>query len=60
MLLLSFTEESAGIRDGITDAGYVLTPYFRAEYSKMNMVLDMTLLVSQGTGRCSDLPHPFD
>lgn len=49
MSLLSFTETPAGIRDGITDAGYVLTPYFPAEFSETNMVADMALLVSTGT-----------
>lgn len=49
MSLLSFAETAAGIRDGITDAGYVLTPYFPAEFSETNMVADMTLLVRNGT-----------
>lgn len=49
MSLLSFTETPAGIRDGITDAGYVLTPYFPAEFSETNMAADMALLVSTGT-----------
>lgn len=49
MSLLSFQETTAGIRDGITDAGYVLTPYFPAEFSETNMVADMTLLVRSGT-----------
>ncbi len=49
MSLLSFAETTGGIRDGITDAGYVLTPYFQAEFSETNMVADMTLLVRSGT-----------
>ncbi|GHF67377.1 C4-dicarboxylate TRAP transporter substrate-binding protein [Seohaeicola zhoushanensis] len=49
MSLLSFGETPAGIRDGITDAGYVLTPYFPAEFSETNMAADMALLVSSGT-----------
>lgn len=49
MSLLSFAETTGGIRDGITDAGYVLTPYFQAEFSETNMVADMTLLVRDGT-----------
>lgn len=49
MSLLSFTETPAGIRDGIADAGYVLTPYFPAEFSETNMAADMALLVSSGT-----------
>ena len=34
MSLLSLQETAAGIRDGITDAGYVLTPYAPAEFSE--------------------------
>lgn len=49
MSLLSFGETPAGIRDGIADAGYVLTPYFPAEFSETNMVADMALLVNSGT-----------
>jgi TRAP-type transport system periplasmic protein len=49
MSLLSLAETSPGIRDGIADAGYVLTPYYPAEYSETNLAADMTLLVQQGT-----------
>ncbi|MDF2235704.1 C4-dicarboxylate TRAP transporter substrate-binding protein [Albimonas sp. CAU 1670] len=46
--LLTLAEMSPGIRDGIADMGYVLTPYFAAEYSETNMAADMTLLVQKG------------
>jgi len=46
--LLTLAEMSPGIRDGIADMGYVLTPYFAAEYSETNLAADMTLLVQKG------------
>ncbi|SMH30884.1 TRAP transporter substrate-binding protein DctP [Mesorhizobium australicum] len=49
MTLLSLQETSAGIRDGITDVGYVLTPYSPAEFSEMNLAADMSMLVTTGT-----------
>ena len=49
MTLLSLQETAAGIRDGITDAGYVLTPYSPAEFSEMNLAADMSMLVATGT-----------
>lgn len=51
--LLSLQETAAGIRDGITDAGYVLTPYAPAEFSETNLASDMSLLVASGT----DVPN---
>lgn len=45
--LLALNEMSPGIRDGIADGGYVLTPYFAAEYSETNLAADMTLLVQK-------------
>lgn len=51
--LLSLQETAAGIRDGITDAGYVLTPYAPAEFSEMNLAADMSMLVASGT----DVPN---
>lgn len=49
MTLLSLQETSAGIRDGITDVGYVLTPYSPAEFSETNLAADMSMLVTTGT-----------
>src|SRR5690625_7700605 len=36
--LLNMAETSAGLRDGITDVGFVLTPYFPAEYPHNNKI----------------------
>lgn len=49
MTLLSLQETAAGIRDGITDVGYVLTPYSPAEFSETNLAADMSMLVTTGT-----------
>jgi TRAP-type transport system periplasmic protein len=49
MTLLSLQETSAGIRDGVVDMGYVLTPYFSAEYAETNLAADMSLLSTAGT-----------
>lgn len=49
MSLLSLQETAAGIRDGIADAGYVLTPYAPAEFSEINLAADMSMLVTTGT-----------
>lgn len=53
MSLLSLQETAAGIRDGITDAGYVLTSYAPAEFSEMNLAADMSMVVAGGT----DVPN---
>ncbi|MTE00295.1 C4-dicarboxylate ABC transporter substrate-binding protein [Paracoccus sp. YIM 132242] len=41
--LLSFAEMSAGVRDGITDVGYVVTPYFPSEYPRTNLLNDVSM-----------------
>lgn len=47
--LLSFTETVAGLRDGVVDFGYVLMPYFPAEFSETNLASDLTMLATSGT-----------
>lgn len=47
--LLSFTETVAGLRDGVVDIGYVLMPYFPAEFSETNLASDLTMLATSGT-----------
>lgn len=42
--LLNFAETSAGVRDGMADIGYLLTPYFPAEYPRMNMLAEASML----------------
>ncbi|KAF0807644.1 family 7 extracellular solute-binding protein [Alcanivorax xiamenensis] len=43
--LLSMAETSAGLRDGIADVGFVLTPYFPAEYPHNNMLTEASMLL---------------
>lgn len=52
--LLSFTETVGGVRDGIADIGYVMMPYFPAEFSETNLASDLTMLATSGTP--SDVP----
>lgn len=51
MSLLSFAETSAGVRDGLADIGYLLTPYFPAEYPHTNMLAEASMVsVLEGIG----------
>lgn len=49
MSLLSLSEIPPGITDGVADVGYVITPYYAAEFAEMNMVAETAMLVSSGT-----------
>lgn len=49
MALLSLGEIPGGLRDGLADIGYVLFPYFPAEFSEANLVADLALLSTSGT-----------
>ena len=49
MSLLSLGEMLGGVRDGLTDVGYVLFPYFPAEYSELNLAADLGMLATSGT-----------
>lgn len=44
--LLNLAEMSDGVRDGITDIGNVLTPYFPREYPHANMAAELTMLLA--------------
>lgn len=46
--LLNLKETPPGIRDGITEMGFVLPPYFPAEYANYNLAADTTMLVTRG------------
>ncbi len=46
MTLLSLSESSAGVRDGLADIGYVLTAYFAAEYPTNLYLHELNLLVN--------------
>lgn len=44
--LLNFAETPGGVRDGMADMGYVLTPYFPNEYPHMNLVAEASMLIN--------------
>lgn len=48
--LLSFAEMSDGIRDGIADAGWVLTPYHSREYPHTNFVSESSMMLKPFSG----------
>lgn len=43
--LLSFAEMSDGIRDGMADAGWVLTPYHSSEYPLTNLISESSMML---------------
>jgi TRAP-type C4-dicarboxylate transport system substrate-binding protein len=43
LTLLNLRETPEGIRDGMTDMGVVLTPYFPASYAHTNMVAEVSM-----------------
>ncbi|WP_151638128.1 MULTISPECIES: C4-dicarboxylate TRAP transporter substrate-binding protein [Noviherbaspirillum] len=45
MTLLNMAETSAGLRDGIADIGFLLTPYFPAEYPHANLVNEASMML---------------
>lgn len=49
MSLLNLKETPPGIRDGVADLGFVLTPYFPAEYAETNLVANLGMLTTAGT-----------
>ncbi len=44
--LLNFAETSAGLRDGIADIGYMLTPYFPQEFPHTNMLAEASMMLT--------------
>lgn len=44
--LLNLAEMSGGLREGIADVGYLLTPYFPAEYPNINMAAELSMLLA--------------
>ena len=54
MSLLNLKETPPGIRDGVADIGFVLPPYFPAEYAESNLAANLTMLAT--TGRQVDSP----
>ena len=49
--LLSFAEMSDGIRDGMADAGWVLTPYHSTEYPHTNFVAESSMMLEPLSGQ---------
>ena len=45
MTLLNMAETSAGVRDGIADIGFLLTPYFPAEYPHTNLISEASMML---------------
>lgn len=45
MTLLNMAETSAGLRDGIADIGFLLTPYFPAEYPHTNLISEASMML---------------
>lgn len=41
--LLNFAETPSGVRDGIADIGYVLTPYFPQQFPHMNLAAEASM-----------------
>ena len=48
MSLLNLKETPPGVRDGIADMGFVLPPYYPAEYAEFNLVADLSMLATTG------------
>ena len=47
--LLDLKETPPGVRDGMADAGYIITPYYPAEFSETNLPANMSMLATVGT-----------
>lgn len=48
MSLLNLKETPPGIRDGIADMGFVLPPYYPAEYAENNLASNLSMLATTG------------
>lgn len=46
MSLLSLLETGPGLRDGLADVGYVLAPYYAAEYPHYSLIHELSLSVN--------------
>ena len=47
--LLNLKETPPGIRDGIADIGFVLPPYYPAEFAEINLAANLSMLSTTGT-----------
>jgi TRAP-type C4-dicarboxylate transport system substrate-binding protein len=48
MSLLNLKETPPGVRDGIADMGFVLPPYYPAEYAENNLASNLSMLATTG------------
>ncbi len=46
--LLNLKETPPGIRDGIADMGFVLPPYYPAEFAEINLAANLSMLATTG------------
>ena len=46
MTLMSLLETGPGVRDGLADIGYVLAPYYAAEYPNYSLLHELTMSVN--------------
>ena len=49
MSLLDLKETPPGLRDGVADIGFVLTPYYPAEFAETNLAANLGMLSTKGT-----------
>lgn len=50
MSLLTLAETAGGVRDGLTDIGFVVFPYAPVEFSEVNLVANLSMLATTGDG----------
>jgi len=48
MSLLTLAETAGGVRDGLTDFGFVVFPYHPVEFSEVNLVANLSMLATRG------------
>lgn len=48
MSLLNLKETPPGVRDGVADMGFVLPPYYPAEYAETNLAANLSMLGTSG------------
>lgn len=46
--LLNYAETAGGVRDGLTDIGFVVFPYHPSEFSEVNLVANLAMLATTG------------
>ncbi|WP_417515513.1 C4-dicarboxylate TRAP transporter substrate-binding protein [Minwuia sp.] len=51
--LLNLKETPPGLRDGIADVGFVLPPYYPAEYAEINLAANLSMLATVGANSTS-------